>query len=142
MSVYDFSRTAGNEVASEQYQRLLCNKLLKYNMAILLKRDRETGTIEDHVAWPSPSISCVSMRVRTLVHVHTGPPHPPLRPDPTPLTLPLASLPLPRSCPVHRGEADVQSSFKSYLLKPPVCENLAISTGMYTLRGPMAHRIV
>ena len=53
VSVYNYSRTAGNEAASERYQQLQCNKRSKNKMAIMLNegvRDRETGTIEDHVA--------------------------------------------------------------------------------------------
>ena len=38
VSVYDYSRTAGNEAASERYQQLQRNKRSKIKMAILLKQ--------------------------------------------------------------------------------------------------------
>ena len=38
VSVYDYSRTAGNEEASERYQQLQRNKRSKIKMEILLKR--------------------------------------------------------------------------------------------------------
>ena len=37
LSVYDYSRTTGYEVAHERYQQLQCHKGLKNNVAILLK---------------------------------------------------------------------------------------------------------
>ena len=40
VSVYDYSRTAGNEAASERYQQLQRNKRSKIKMVILLKRRR------------------------------------------------------------------------------------------------------
>ena len=40
VSVHDYSRTAGNEAASERYQQLQRNKRWKIKKAILLKRRR------------------------------------------------------------------------------------------------------
>ena len=40
LSVYDYSRTTGYEVAYERYQQLQCYKGKKNNVAILLKRLR------------------------------------------------------------------------------------------------------
>ena len=40
VSVYDYSRTAGNEAASERYQQLQRNKRSKIKLAILLIRRR------------------------------------------------------------------------------------------------------
>ena len=40
LSVYDYSRTTGYEVAYERYQQLQCYKGNKKNVAILLKRLR------------------------------------------------------------------------------------------------------
>ena len=40
VSVHDYSRTAGNEAASERYQQLQRNKRSKIKMAILLKQRR------------------------------------------------------------------------------------------------------
>ena len=40
LSVYDYSRTTGYEVAYERYQQLQCYKDKKNNVAILLKRLR------------------------------------------------------------------------------------------------------
>ena len=38
--VYDYSRTTGYEAAYERYQQLQCNKVIKNNVVILLKRLR------------------------------------------------------------------------------------------------------
>ena len=40
LSVYDYSRTTGYEVAHERYQQIQCYKGKKKNVAILLKRLR------------------------------------------------------------------------------------------------------
>ena len=102
-------------------------------------RDRVTGIVEDHVARPSPSISGVSMRVRTM---GLTPPcfSRPGRPDPAYLWPPLASFTLPfaTSCPAQRGKADVQSGL------PADAASLREtgSVNRYTPRGPVSHRIV
>ena len=117
-SVYDYSRTTGNEDALERYQQLQCNKCSKIKTAILLKRRRSRARnrhVADHVAWPNPSISSVSMCIRTLG-----------------LASPrwaLASRP-DRVDPANHAFA---TSWRSrcavqycYLLMPPVCEKLAL----------------
>ena len=95
------------------------NKRFCYNYGV---RDRVTGIVKDHVARPSPSISGVSMRVLkyqrpcccdTTLRIYLWPP--------------LACLwPLAAQ---RNGEKRMCSPV--YLLMLPVCEKLALLTGIH-----------
>ena len=113
------------------------NKRFCYNDGV---RDRVTGIVEDHIARPSPSISGVSMRVRTMGLVVAAP-LPLFFPDPNPRTSAAARLfhfAFATSCPAQRGKVDVQSGL------PADAASLREtgSVDRYTPRGPVSHRIL
>ena len=74
LSVYDYSRTTGNEVACERYQQLQCNKRSKNIQAILLKR-RRSWSRNCHYCWLVVRV-CVY-----LIYGRRGQLPPPLRKD-------------------------------------------------------------
>ena len=117
--VYDYSGTTGNEAASERYKQLQCNKRSKSKQAILLKRRCLTQPIkkrcEHACASPRPLFFPVPTRPRV----------------PLPL---LTSFTLPSPLAAQRnGEKRMCSPV--YLLMLPVCEKLALLTGIHRV-GP------
>ena len=98
LSVYDYSRTTGNETL-----RAIPTALVKQALEATLYgvRDRETGTFADHVAiaWPGPSISCAHAYTRhdlcTFVDVELE--------HPQNLPVPSAKPRSPSSLYIHRG---------------------------------------
>ena len=125
LSVSILALQATTQLMSDSYQQLQYNKRSKIKQAILLKRRRSRSNCQGRCSTPSPSISSVSMRTRGLV--------PPCcsRPDPACLWPSFTCL-LPLAAQRNGGK---RMCSPVYLLMLPVCEKLALFTGIHRV-GP------